>query len=54
MGVCVGKHTGESAAWGTLYAILARPAAREFAVAAGFPCRVPFERVSVLAEVARA
>ena len=51
LGVCVGDHTGESSAWGTLYAALLRPASQEFAVCPGFPCREPFQRVTVPAEV---
>lgn len=51
LGVCVGDHTGESGGWGTLYGALIRPAAREFAVCPGFPCREPFHRVTAPEEV---
>lgn len=54
MGVCVGDHSGRSPAWGTLYGALIRPAAREFAVAPGFPCQEPFARVTVPLEAAPA
>ena len=54
IGVCVGDHSGRSSAWGTLYGALIRPAAREFAVAPGFPCQEPFERVTVPLEVSAA
>jgi len=53
MAVCVGDHEGQSRAWGTLYAAVVRPAAREFAVCPGFPCRDPFETVTVPAGVRR-
>lgn len=54
LGVCVGDHSGTSSEWGTLYGLVARPAARELAVSPGFPCREPFERFTVQAEVAQA
>jgi len=47
LGVCVGDHDGDSDAWGTLFAVMVRPEAREFAVCPGFPCREPFEFVTV-------
>ena len=51
LGVCVGDHSGESDAWGTLFAVVVRPDAREFAVCPGFPCREPFETFTVPAGV---
>ena len=51
LGVCVGDHKGDSDAWGTLFAVMVRPEAREFAVCSGFPCQEPFEPVTVPAGV---
>ncbi len=47
LGVCVGDHDRDSQAWGTLFAAMIRPEAREFAVCPGFPCREPFQPASV-------